>query len=71
METLHTDNLIAVDQFCAHHNIEISFISSLHQNGLIEVKTIHEKVFIDIDQLQELEKYIRFSCIVLTSISPF
>ena len=27
-----TEYLIAVDEICASHNIEISFISSLHQS---------------------------------------
>jgi len=54
-----TEYLIAVDEFCANNNIEISFISSLEQNGLIEIITIHETGFIDSGQLQQLEKYIR------------
>jgi hypothetical protein len=57
---MQTEYLIAVDDFCANNNIEISFISSLQQNGLIEIKTIHEAGFIDAGQLQQLEKYIRF-----------
>jgi hypothetical protein len=57
---MQTDNLIAIHDFCIHHNIEISFISSLQQNGLIEITTIEEKQFIDAEQLQQLEKYIHF-----------
>ena len=54
-----TEYLIAVDEFCASHNIEISFISSLHQSGLIEITTIKNSGFIEADQLRQLEKYIR------------
>ena len=57
---MQTENLIALDEFCANHNIEISFISSLQQTGLIEITTIEETGFIDADQLQQLEKFIRF-----------
>ncbi|OFY72700.1 MAG: MerR family transcriptional regulator [Bacteroidetes bacterium RBG_19FT_COMBO_42_7] len=57
---MQTEYLIEVDKFCASHNIEISFISSLEQNGLIEIITIQETGFIDSGQLQQLEKYIRF-----------
>jgi chaperone modulatory protein CbpM len=57
---MQTEYLIAVDEFCASHNIEISFITSLQQNGLIEISTVKETGFIDADQLQQLEKYIRF-----------
>ncbi len=51
--------LIAVDEFCANHNIEISFISSLQKSGLIEVTTIKETGFINSDQLQQLERIVR------------
>jgi hypothetical protein len=57
---MQTDYLIALDEFCAKHDIEISFISSLQQTGLIEIKTIKETGFIDADQLQQLERFIRF-----------
>ena len=55
---MQTENLIAVNEFCANHNIEISFISSLQQTGLIEITKIEETGFIDVDQLQQLEKII-------------
>ena len=57
---MQTEYLIAVDEFCAKHNIEISFVSSLQQTGLIEITTIEEAWFIDVDQLKQLEKFIRF-----------
>jgi len=57
---MQTEYLIAVDEFCANHNIEISFISSLQQTGLIEITTIKETGYIDAGQLQYLEKIIRF-----------
>jgi len=57
---MQTENLIAIDEFCAKHNIEISFVSSLQQTGLIEITTIEEAWFIDREQLRQLEKFIRF-----------
>jgi hypothetical protein len=57
---MQTDNLIAINEFCINHNIEISFISSLQQTGLIEISTIKETGFIDASQLQHLEKIVRF-----------
>jgi MerR HTH family regulatory protein len=56
---METNYLIAVDEFCANHNIEISFISSLQQTGLIEITTIKETGFIDPNQLLQLEKIVR------------
>ena len=57
---MQTEYLIGVEEFCSIHNIDISFISSLKQTGLIEVTTIKEAGFIDAGQLQQLEKFIRF-----------
>jgi chaperone modulatory protein CbpM len=57
---MQTEYLISIDEFCANHNIEVSFISSLQQTGLIEITTIKETGFIDADQLQQLEKFIHF-----------
>lgn len=57
---MQTENLIAVNDFCISQDIEISFISSLQQSGLIEIVTVQETQFIEINQLQQLEKYIRF-----------
>lgn len=54
------ENLISVDVFCANHNIEISFVRSLQQHGMIEIATVKETDFIDVDQLQQLEKILRF-----------
>ena len=51
-------NLILADEFCANHNIEVSFIRSLQENGLIEIMTIEEKGYIQSGQLQELEKIV-------------
>ena len=56
---MQTEYLIAVDEFCANHNIEVSFIRSLQQNGLIEISTIKETGFIDAGQLRQLERIVR------------
>ena len=57
---MQTENLIAVNEFCLNHDIEISFISSLQQTGLIDITTIEETEFIDAGQLKQLEKFICF-----------
>jgi len=57
---MQTEYLIAIEEFCTNHDIEISFISSLQQNGLIKITTIKESGFIDTEQLQKLEKIVRF-----------
>jgi len=53
-------NHIAIDEFCSSWNIETSFINSLQETGLIEVVIVNETAYIDVNQLQQLEKCIRF-----------
>ena len=53
------EQLIIAEEFCAGHQIEISFISSLHEFGLIEITLIEEKQFIAESQLPKLEKLVR------------
>ncbi len=60
MKATKPDDLIAVSEFCVHHNIEISFINLLQQNGLIEISTIESKYFVEKEQLPQLEKFVRF-----------
>ena len=56
---METGHLISTEEFCINHQIEISFISSLQEFGLVEVTTIKESSYIDVNQLQKLEKILR------------
>jgi hypothetical protein len=60
MDTKRIDDFIAVNEFCVHHNIEISFINLLEQNGLIRLSVIESKYFVEKEQLPQLEKFVRF-----------
>jgi chaperone modulatory protein CbpM len=51
--------LIDANQFCIYHNVEISFIHSLHQSGLLDIVVVKETVFIQSEQLEHLEKLAR------------
>jgi hypothetical protein len=57
---MQTKNLIGVNEFCINHSMEVSFISTLQQNGLIEVKIIENAGFIELDQLKQLEQIVHF-----------
>ena len=57
---MNLKNLIPANEFCVHHNIEISFISSLCENGLIKITTIEETSYIHKNQLPEIERIMRF-----------
>jgi len=56
---MQPEEMIPADEFCTHHNIELSFIYSLKESGLIELVSIEEKVFVPVSQLQHLEKMVR------------
>jgi chaperone modulatory protein CbpM len=57
---METQKLIEVETFCKNNDIEISFVNSLEQNGLIEITKIDETKFFNFEQLMELDRYIRF-----------
>ena len=54
------ENLIAVNEFCIKHKIDTSFIDELQQTGLIEITFIEDNAFIEIAQIQQVEKFICF-----------
>ncbi len=56
---MKTEEMIAVHEFCVHHNIEQSFIYSLKDSGLVEINSIEETICISASQLPVLEKLIR------------
>ncbi|GAK56245.1 hypothetical protein U27_03207 [Candidatus Vecturithrix granuli] len=57
---MHTQHFIPVDEFCASHSIEMTFISALQETGLIDMTTIKETGCIPANQLPQLEKIVRF-----------
>lgn len=57
---MKNQKLIEVETFCKNNDIEISFVNSLEQNGLIEITKIEETKFFNFEQLMELDRYIRF-----------
>ncbi|MBN1821905.1 MAG: chaperone modulator CbpM [Prolixibacteraceae bacterium] len=60
MKATKIDDLIAVNEFCVNHNIEISFINLLKQSGLIKISSIEARCFVEKEQLPQLEKFVHF-----------
>ena len=56
---MYKEELISAEEFCIHHKIEVAFIRSLQEYGLIEIVTIEEVSYIQDQQLEELEKLTR------------
>ena len=53
------EEMVAAHEFCVSHNVEITFLHSLNESGLLEIITVEENVFIKQDQLAELEMLTR------------
>jgi len=56
---MQTDELIIINEFCIHHNIDPRFIDALKDSGLIEVIRTDEKLYMPENQLPHLEKLVR------------
>ena len=56
---METEKMIPACEFCMYHNIELSFIYSLNESGLIDITSIEEKIFVPVSQLKHLEKLMR------------
>ena len=56
---MSVQDMIIANDFCTHHQIDISFLYSLQDFGLIEIKNIENEVYLQPDQLEELEKIVR------------
>jgi hypothetical protein len=55
---MEEENLIPADEFCTNYEIEVSFIHSLQECGLIELTTIEQRGFIPSNKVAEIEKYL-------------
>ncbi|MEO6540613.1 MAG: chaperone modulator CbpM [Ferruginibacter sp.] len=56
---MQTEAMIIVNEFCIHHNVELTFVNALKDSGLIEVTRVEEKTYIPETQLPFLEKLVR------------
>lgn len=56
---MQKENLIPVDVCKTHYKVEISFLRTLDQYGFIHLVSVEERQFIDTEELQTLEKFIR------------
>ena len=52
-------HLISVQEFCTCHEVELTFIDTLNEQGLINVTVIQAVQYIYPDEMKDLEKMIR------------
>lgn len=50
--------LIPASDFCVHYNIEVTFLHTLQDYGLLHTTTVNETLFIDADEMLVVEKII-------------
>jgi len=56
---MENEELIAMEVYCDHEGVEVSFVEALHERGLIRITTVKEKRFIDPEHLSRVEKLAR------------
>ena len=57
---METNNFVLVEHFCSNCEVELSFINSLNDYGLIEIIILEDKKYISNEQLKDIERAIRF-----------
>ena len=55
---METD-MITLNEFCSSHQIEVSFIQSLEEHGLVQTVIIDQSLCINSDELPKLERIVR------------
>ncbi len=56
---MNTDNLIRIEYFCEQYNVELAFVNSLNEFGLINVRVVEDSKYLSHEDLKEIEKLIR------------
>lgn len=56
---MQREDVVSASEFCLHHNIELSFIHSLEEHGMIETVLIEESIYLPVSQLEHLERILR------------
>lgn len=56
---MESADMIMLDEFCASHHVEISFVRLLEEHGLIETVIVNETLCVPDNELSKLEQIIR------------
>ncbi|WP_264529503.1 chaperone modulator CbpM [Flavobacterium sp. N502540] len=56
---MSSKNLIHIKQFCLYHEIENTFITELHNYGLVKIIILEKDEYFQPEQLPTVEKMIR------------
>jgi len=56
---MENENLIPIAEFCRYHRVDVAFIHLLEQSGLIGTTILQQTVYVRIEDLSQLEKFVR------------
>lgn len=56
---MQPEQLISVQEFCGYHHLEIAFVQTLEQRGLIQIITVGQSLYVHSEQVGQLEKFTR------------
>jgi chaperone modulatory protein CbpM len=56
---MSTTHLIKATDFCTYHQLEQTFITELHDAGLVEITIVNQTLCIPENELHKLERIIR------------
>ncbi|MEJ7682741.1 MAG: chaperone modulator CbpM [Segetibacter sp.] len=56
---MQNNELILAEEFCTRYEIQLSFINTLQQFGLINITSVEETSYIPESELKKLEQIIR------------
>jgi len=56
---METTDMIVLDEFCTSHQVEVSFVRTLEEHGLIETIIVNETLYIQENELPKLEQILR------------
>lgn len=51
--------MIPINEFCTVHHLEISFVRSLEEHGLVETVVVDQTQYFSADELPKLEQMVR------------
>jgi chaperone modulatory protein CbpM len=56
---MEREDMIKASEFCIYHNIQLSFIHSLRDYGMIQAEVQEEEILVPVSEMACLEKIMR------------
>ena len=56
---MESEHMIVLEEFCTSHQVEVSFVRTLEEHGLIETIIVNETLYIQENELPKLEQILR------------